>query len=80
LDPRAEYELYQKFGEIVQGKTAVFISHRLSSSRFCDKVAVFHNGEIIEYGTHEELVSKDGTYSELFHMQSEYYIESCGNQ
>jgi len=80
LDPRAEYELYQKFGEMVQGKTAVFISHRLSSSRFCDKVAVFHNGEIIEYGTHEELVSKDGTYSELFHMQSEYYIESCGNQ
>lgn len=77
LDPRAEYELYQKFGEIVQGKTAVFISHRLSSSRFCDKVAVFHEGEIVEYGTHEDLMLKNGMYSELFRMQSEYYVESC---
>ena len=79
LDPRAEYELYQKFNDLVHGKTAVFISHRLSSSRFCDKVAVFQKGEIIEYGSHDELISKGGTYAELFRMQSEYYVENAAS-
>ena len=76
LDPRAEYELYQNFNELVEGKTAVFISHRLSSSRFCDKVAVFQKGEIVEYGSHEELMNRNGVYRELFRMQSEYYVDA----
>ena len=74
LDPRAEYEIYQKFNELVKGKTAVFISHRLSSSRFCDKIAVFSNGQVVEYGTHAELLQADGIYAELFHMQSQFYV------
>lgn len=76
LDPRAEYEIYQQFNNIVNGKTAVFISHRLSSSRFCDKIAVFQHGEIIEYGNHRELIKKDGIYKELYSMQSQYYNDN----
>ena len=74
LDPRAEYEIYQQFNEMVNGKTAVYISHRLSSTKFCDVIAVFDNGEIIEYGTHDELLEKNGTYSELFNMQAQFYV------
>lgn len=73
LDSRAEYEIYQRFSELVFGKTAVFISHRMSSSRFCDKVAVFDKGKLVEYGTHNELMEKDGLYKELFDMQAQYY-------
>ena len=73
LDPRAEYEMYQNFNKMSEGKTTIFISHRLSSSRFCDKIAVFAGGEIKEYGSHEELYSKDGMYHELFDMQAKFY-------
>lgn len=73
MDPKAEYELYQRFNEMVQGKTAVYISHRLSSAKFCDVIAVFRNGQIIEYGTHNELYSKGGLYKALFSMQSQFY-------
>lgn len=73
LDPRAEYEIYQSFSELVSGKTAVFISHRMSSSRFCDHIAVFKDGEITEYGTHEELMERNGIYYDLFQMQAQYY-------
>ena len=73
MDPKAEYELYQRFNEMVQGKTAVYISHRLSSTKFCDVIAVFRNGQIIEYGTHDELYSKGGLYKALFSMQSQFY-------
>lgn len=73
MDPKAEYELYQRFNEMVQGKTAVYISHRLSSAKFCDVIAVFSNGQIIEYGSHDELYSKGGAYTELFSMQSQFY-------
>lgn len=72
-DPRAEYEMYRNFNEIVKGKTAVYISHRMSSTKFCDKVAVFEKGELAEYGTHDELMKKDGLYKELFDMQAQYY-------
>jgi len=74
LDPRAEYEIYQHFNELVDDKTAVYISHRLSSARFCDKIAMFHNGRIIEYGNHDELMNVDSKYSELFHMQAQFYV------
>ena len=75
LDPRAEYEMYQNFNMLVGAKTAVYISHRLSSTRFCDNIAVFKNGEIVEYGTHSELMERSGAYAELFQMQAQYYVE-----
>ncbi len=75
LDPMAEYEIYCKFNELVGGKTAVYISHRLSSCRFCDRIAVFGDGTIKELGTHDELVKIDGgIYSEMFKAQAQYYI------
>ena len=73
LDPRAEYEIYQRFNELVLDKTAVYISHRLSSARFCDSIAVFESGTIAECGTHAELMNRNGRYAELFQMQAQYY-------
>ena len=74
LDPEAEAEVYTKFNDIVEDKTAIYISHRLSSCRFCDEIAVFEKGEIIQRGNHEELVlDEDGTYYELWHAQARYY-------
>lgn len=74
LDPLAEYEIYNQFNTLVGGKTAIYISHRLSSCRFCDIIYVFVNGEIREHGTHDELVSVDnGYYAEMFTAQAQYY-------
>lgn len=74
LDPLSEYEVYSKFNEIAGGKTAIYISHRLTSCRFCDKIAVFHAGEIVQKGTHEELLADSkGKYYELWNAQSQYY-------
>lgn len=76
LDPIAEAEIYSKFDEIVGDKTAIYISHRLSSCRFCDKIAVFDHGEIVQIGTHEELLADPtGKYYELWHAQAQYYTE-----
>ena len=76
LDPIAEYEIYKHFEELVKGKTAIYISHRLSSCQFCDKIAVFSEGNVKEYGTHAELVHKpDGIYAEMFAAQAQYYVE-----
>ncbi len=75
LDALAEYEIYQKFNEIIENKTAIFISHRLASAKFCDNIAVFQNGKIIEYGCHNELIKKNGLYSEMFKKQAHYYID-----
>lgn len=73
LDPVAEFEIYQKFDEIVEDKTAFYISHRLSSCRFCDEILVFDEGQIVQQGTHEELVDKPGKYHDLWHAQAQYY-------
>ena len=73
LDPLSENEVYMRFHEIMQGKTAIFISHRLASTRFCDRIAVFADGRIIEYGTHDQLMASGGLYSEMFSKQAEYY-------
>ncbi len=74
LDPVAEYEIYSKFNEIVGDKTAIYISHRLSSCRFCDDIIVFDNGELIQRGKHEELVlNNGGKYYELWTAQAQYY-------
>ncbi len=75
LDPVAEYEIYKQFDELVGGKTAVYISHRLSSCKFCDHIAVFYEGTIKEFGTHDELLRRqDGLYAEMFKAQAQYYI------
>lgn len=74
LDPIAEYEVYKNFNSLSQGKTAIYISHRLSSTRFTDNIAVLSNGTLIEYGSHEELMSiENGIYREMFNMQVQYY-------
>ena len=76
LDPIAEAEIYSKFNDIAGDKTAIYISHRLSSCKFCDEIAVFHEGAVIQQGTHAELVSdENGKYYELWHAQAQYYIE-----
>ena len=75
LDPIAEYEIYKNFNDLVRGKTTIYISHRLSSCRFCDAVAVFENGRITEYGSHDKLLeNREGLYSEMWHAQSRYYV------
>ena len=76
LDALAEHRLYQDFDKLIGGKTAVYISHRLSSTQFCDKVAMFAGGELVEYGTHESLLKKDGAYAEMFRVQAQYYVEN----
>lgn len=75
LDALAEYSLYKNFDEIIGDKSAIYISHRLSSTRFCDSIAMFKAGEMVEYGTHEELLAKGGAYSEMFNIQAQYYKE-----
>lgn len=75
LDPVAEAEVYAAFNEIVGGRTAVYISHRLSSCRFCDQIMVFHEGALVQQGTHSELVAQaGGKYAELWNAQAQYYI------
>ena len=69
LDPIAEAEIYSKFDEIVGDKTAIYISHRLSSCRFCDKIAVFDNGEIVQVGSHEELLASNPVYQDIYNSQ-----------
>lgn len=74
LDPVAEAEIYSKFDEIAGDKTAVYISHRLSSCKFCDEIMVFHEGSVVQQGTHANLVAdKDGKYYELWNAQAQYY-------
>ena len=76
LDPVAEAEIYAKFNEIAGDKTAIYISHRLSSCKFCDEIAVFDHGEVVQQGTHEALLSDtNGKYCELWNAQAQYYTE-----
>lgn len=74
LDPIAEYKVYEKFNGFVEHKTAVYISHRLSSCRFCRKIAVFQKGTLAQFGSHEELIqNENGAYFELWNAQAQYY-------
>lgn len=74
LDPISEYEIYTHFNEIAKNKSTIFISHRLSSCHFCDKIAVFDHGSIVQFGNHDELLKdKTGKYSQLWHSQAQYY-------
>lgn len=75
LDPIAKAEVYSKFDTLIQDKTAIYISHRLSSCRFCDRIAVFDQGHVAQFGNHEELVAdRIGKYYELWQAQAQYYI------
>lgn len=75
LDPVAEHQIYSRFNDFVEGKTAIYISHRLSSCRFCDTIAVFKQGELVEHGTHDALLTyPDGEYRRLWDAQAKYYL------
>ncbi len=77
LDPVAEAAVYENFNVLVKEKTVVFISHRLSSCRFCGCIAVFDHGQIVQHGLHKELVlDEGGKYHELWHAQAQYYTHS----
>ena len=73
LDPVAEYEIYQRFDQMVEGKTSIYISHRMSSCRFCDNIIVFDEGKIVEQGSHDQLMNNEGLYRELWNAQAQYY-------
>ena len=73
LDPEAEAEVYSTFNDIVENKTAVYISHRLSSCRFCDEIAVFDHGSVVQQGTHDALAEAQGKYRDLWEAQAQYY-------
>ena len=75
LDPIAENDIYQKYNEMTAGKSSVFISHRLASTRFCDRILFVKDGVIAEEGTHDQLLKKGGSYAKLFDIQARYYQE-----
>ncbi len=80
LDPIAESELYLKYSSLTKNKTSVFISHRLASTRFCDRIVFIENGEIVEEGTHDELMALGGKYAYMYKVQSKYYKEGDENE
>lgn len=73
LDPISENEIYMKYGEATEGRTSVYISHRLSSTRFCDRIILLEDGQIAESGTHDSLMAANGKYANLYELQSQYY-------
>lgn len=73
LDAIAESDIYNRYQELTEGHTSVYISYRLASTRFCDRIILLENGGIAEEGTHEELLAIGGRYAELFELQSKYY-------
>lgn len=75
LDPIAEHNIYMQYKDLSAGRTTLFISHRLASTRFCDRIVLLENGQIAEEGTHESLLAQKGSYTRLFELQSEYYKE-----
>lgn len=73
LDARAEYEVFERFADLTQGKMAVLISHRFSTVRMADRILVLDKGKVLEIGTHTELLENDGLYAELFQLQAQGY-------
>ena len=75
LDPLAENDIYVKYNEMTHGKTSLFVSHRLASTRFCDRIIFISDGHISEEGTHAQLLERGGEYANLYEIQSRYYQE-----
>lgn len=75
LDPLAEAEIYENFNTLIQNKTAIYISHHMSSCRFCDRIIVLDGEQILEEGNHEALLEKQGRYYELYNAQAVYYTQ-----
>ncbi len=73
LDPKTEYEIYTSMDKLVENRTSIYISHRMTSCIFCDMVAVFHEGELIQYGNHKELIGQYNMYAQMFNTQAQYY-------
>ena len=73
LDPLAESDMYARYNELTQGRSAVYISHRLASTRFCDRILLIDGGAIAEEGTHDQLMAAGGEYARLYEIQSRYY-------
>ena len=73
MDAISESNLYTNINKLINNHSAIFISHRLSSTKFCDRIIMLDNGRIIESGTHQELLNENGEYAKLFNMQAEYY-------
>ena len=78
LDALAEEKIYKEMNEIMQGKTSIFISHRIASTRFCDRIVLLDGGSIRQSGTHEELMAEGGLYREMFETQAKYYRDGNG--
>ena len=74
LDPRSESEIYEKFNTLIENKMSIFISHRMSSTKFCDRIVVLEEGSINEMGTHSELLKNNGIYCQMWQAQAKYYI------
>ena len=75
LDPISEEKLYNEYKDFSRDKISIFISHRITSTRFCDRIIYLENGEIAEYGTYEELMKLNGKYKKMFDLQAKYYKE-----
>ena len=75
LDPLAEHDIYCKYDAMSAGKTSLYISHRLASTRFCDRILLLEHGGILEEGTHEALLARQGAYAAMFAIQRKYYEE-----
>ena len=75
LDPQSECEVFEGFDKMVGKKTAIYISHRLASCRFCEDILVFDKGQVVQRGSHEQLEQQDGLYRELWTAQAQYYQE-----
>jgi len=80
LDPIAENEVYQRYAELTEGKTSIYISHRLASTRFCDRILLIDGNEIAEQGSHDELMALGGTYAKMFEIQASYYQDQYGEE
>ena len=77
LDPIAENKMYLEYDRLIGGNTALFISHRLSSTRFCDRILLLENGCVAESGMHDQLMTQGGKYADLFNIQAHYYREEA---
>ena len=80
LDPIAESHIYEEYNHMASSKTAVFISHRLASTKFCDRILFLDGGKIVEEGSHDQLMNNGGKYREIFDIQSHYYKKEVSNE